>query len=66
MTTRGIYRPVPYLAIHWREKYAFPILYNGIRKISQPFSCRTDTSNKDGFSVHSKIFAINDIDRTIA
>ena len=33
---------------------------------NQPFSCRTNTYIKDGFSVHSKIFAINDVRQIIA
>ena len=33
---------------------------------NQPFSCRTDTSNIDAFSVHSKMFVINDICQVMA
>ena len=34
MATRGIYRIVPYLVLHWREEKAFPLPVNGIHKIS--------------------------------
>ena len=57
MATGGIYRLVPYFT----EGKSKPPVYLSMESINQPLSCRTETSNKDGFSVHSKIFTINDI-----